>query len=269
MRAERAALDQFDVNGRYPCWYDPANPEKVVVVRGHAWFTWLLLAGTVAVVAVGIGSPTGNGPTRLLAGRARPNRRSRHRSQLRAPAAWTATPDRRLLQFRDAPALPAGTPGARGGDHWEDLYRGLADLPVGAALMALAWWGPVTGRGVLVMAAFGLALAALACAISRKVETHVFDRHQGVYRRSAPFRRAQRTPLASVLAVQILTDLPREEKGSEGWPTQRFRAHQLNLVLVDPGAPRQNLLDQGDKAATVQVGHGLAEFLGVPLYGGA
>ncbi|MGP0062145.1 MAG: hypothetical protein ACLQGP_00910 [Isosphaeraceae bacterium] len=53
-RASQEALDPFALNGRYPCWYDPADPSKVVVVRGHAGFTWIFLATTAVLTALGV-----------------------------------------------------------------------------------------------------------------------------------------------------------------------------------------------------------------------
>lgn len=32
--AERKVLDRFEVGKTYPCWYDPANPSRVVVEKG-------------------------------------------------------------------------------------------------------------------------------------------------------------------------------------------------------------------------------------------
>jgi hypothetical protein len=40
---EEHVLESFTVGQEYPCWYDPADPSKVVMVRGYSWFTWVLL----------------------------------------------------------------------------------------------------------------------------------------------------------------------------------------------------------------------------------
>jgi hypothetical protein len=48
--AEERVLEGFTVGQEYPCWYDPDDPFKVVVVRGYSWFTFVFLA--VFVVAL-------------------------------------------------------------------------------------------------------------------------------------------------------------------------------------------------------------------------
>lgn len=46
-------LARFEVGQDYPCWYDPRNPERVIVARGYTWFAWLMLLVPVPFVAVG------------------------------------------------------------------------------------------------------------------------------------------------------------------------------------------------------------------------
>jgi hypothetical protein len=40
---EERVLERFTVGQEYPCWYDAADPSKVVFVRGFSWFTYVLL----------------------------------------------------------------------------------------------------------------------------------------------------------------------------------------------------------------------------------
>lgn len=44
--AQRKVLDRFEVGGTYPCWYDPADPSRVVLEKGISMG---------AVVLVGLG----------------------------------------------------------------------------------------------------------------------------------------------------------------------------------------------------------------------
>lgn len=50
-----ALLAGYEIGQDYPCWYDPRNPERVVLARGYTWFTWLMLVVPVPFIAVGIG----------------------------------------------------------------------------------------------------------------------------------------------------------------------------------------------------------------------
>ncbi|HZY90590.1 MAG TPA: DUF3592 domain-containing protein [Gemmataceae bacterium] len=53
-RAGREAiLRNFAVGGQYPCWYDPRNPDRVVLVRGHNWGTYGMLLLPMVFFAVG------------------------------------------------------------------------------------------------------------------------------------------------------------------------------------------------------------------------
>ena len=36
----QAAIGRFVVGQSYPCWYDPADPQTVVLVRGYQWWIW-------------------------------------------------------------------------------------------------------------------------------------------------------------------------------------------------------------------------------------
>jgi hypothetical protein len=51
----QAVLDRFTEGRKYPCWYDPGNPDAVVLVRGYQWWIWLVLLIPVSFVALGAG----------------------------------------------------------------------------------------------------------------------------------------------------------------------------------------------------------------------
>src|SRR5262249_22857986 len=40
---EQAKLDKFVVGQQYPCWYDPADPNSVILVRGYSLPSYVLL----------------------------------------------------------------------------------------------------------------------------------------------------------------------------------------------------------------------------------
>ena len=48
-------LAEFQPGEEYRCWYDPRQPESVVLVRGYTWFAWLMLLVPAAFIAVGGG----------------------------------------------------------------------------------------------------------------------------------------------------------------------------------------------------------------------
>jgi hypothetical protein len=55
-RAEAQAIaDGFQLGATYPCWFDPARPEQVILVRGHAWIPYLLLVVPAVFLALGGG----------------------------------------------------------------------------------------------------------------------------------------------------------------------------------------------------------------------
>jgi hypothetical protein len=37
---KESILDSFTIGQAYPCWYDPADPSQVVLVRGYSWWTY-------------------------------------------------------------------------------------------------------------------------------------------------------------------------------------------------------------------------------------
>jgi hypothetical protein len=51
----QAAIDAFAVGKSYPCWYDPADPKTVVLVRGYQWWIWPALLIPASFVVIGIG----------------------------------------------------------------------------------------------------------------------------------------------------------------------------------------------------------------------
>lgn len=52
---EEAKLNRFDLHKQYPCWYDPADPYVVVLVRGYHGWIWLVFAVPVSFIAIGGG----------------------------------------------------------------------------------------------------------------------------------------------------------------------------------------------------------------------
>ncbi len=51
IESRKAILDQFAVGRQYPCWYDPAAPEKSVLVRGlDVWCLMVLIPVMFAVI---------------------------------------------------------------------------------------------------------------------------------------------------------------------------------------------------------------------------
>jgi hypothetical protein len=57
-------LESFTVGQAYPCWYDPADPSQVVLVRGYSW----LSKAPFLVVFVVLAFFTGRGLFRHLRG---------------------------------------------------------------------------------------------------------------------------------------------------------------------------------------------------------
>jgi hypothetical protein len=53
-RAEQQTLlDQFTIGETYPAWYDPAEPERVVLERSFSWWLWLGLLIPLALILFG------------------------------------------------------------------------------------------------------------------------------------------------------------------------------------------------------------------------
>ncbi|MEX0711665.1 MAG: DUF3592 domain-containing protein [Pirellulales bacterium] len=53
--ATRKILDRFERGREYPCWYDPRDPQRVVLSRGYTWYTWLMLLLPISLIAIGGG----------------------------------------------------------------------------------------------------------------------------------------------------------------------------------------------------------------------
>ncbi len=51
----QAAIDVFTEGKSYPCWYDPADPNIAVLVRGYQWWIWPALLIPASFVVIGIG----------------------------------------------------------------------------------------------------------------------------------------------------------------------------------------------------------------------
>ncbi len=145
-RASRQALiDQFERGQTCPCWYDPQDPDTVVVVRGYSGWLWSLLVVPAAFVVIGGGGLVytllqwGKTPEHLAA-----------TSQL---AARLELLDESAATAKDFPNVPrdanlTNSPGTRlkyrlpinAGDGWK-----LAT----AALVALVWNGIVAALIVI------------------------------------------------------------------------------------------------------------------------
>jgi hypothetical protein len=54
----QAALARFEDGRHYPCWYDPADPNYAVLVRGYQWWIWLVFLIPASFLAIGIGGLT-------------------------------------------------------------------------------------------------------------------------------------------------------------------------------------------------------------------
>ena len=50
-----ALLERYSVGGRYTCWYDPGNPNVVVLQRGYSWWLWLVGLVPVSFIVIGVG----------------------------------------------------------------------------------------------------------------------------------------------------------------------------------------------------------------------
>ena len=52
---KEAILARFSPGQQYTCWYDPADPFVVVLVRGYNWWIWLVFIIPVSFVIIGTG----------------------------------------------------------------------------------------------------------------------------------------------------------------------------------------------------------------------
>jgi len=53
--AAQQILDQFVVGEERVCWYDPADSNKVVLVRGNRWWIWIIFIIPVSFIVIGGG----------------------------------------------------------------------------------------------------------------------------------------------------------------------------------------------------------------------
>lgn len=54
-RGPQALIDRFELGKTYPCWYDPRNPDTVVVSRGYSGWLWSLLILPATFIVIGGG----------------------------------------------------------------------------------------------------------------------------------------------------------------------------------------------------------------------
>jgi hypothetical protein len=52
---KQAVLDRFTIDAEAPCWYDPANPKHIVLVRGYSWWIYLVTSVPLIFIFVGAG----------------------------------------------------------------------------------------------------------------------------------------------------------------------------------------------------------------------
>ena len=51
----QAILDQFEIGQEYPCWYDPIDPHRVVLVRGYSPWLYVSLLIPLSFMIIGGG----------------------------------------------------------------------------------------------------------------------------------------------------------------------------------------------------------------------
>lgn len=79
------------------CWYDPAHPDVVVLVRGYHWGFWLLIVVPIALIVLGGGG--------LVYGVVR----------------WRTSAERRALLAQQAKSLPRGEIGTESSSDWPGI----------------------------------------------------------------------------------------------------------------------------------------------------
>jgi hypothetical protein len=52
---QQALIGRFELGKTYPCWYDPRNPDTVVVARGYSGWLWSLLVLPATFIVIGGG----------------------------------------------------------------------------------------------------------------------------------------------------------------------------------------------------------------------
>jgi hypothetical protein len=51
--AQQAIVDSFRVGATYPCWYDPDRPDRAILVRGRAWYSYGAIIVPIVFLAFG------------------------------------------------------------------------------------------------------------------------------------------------------------------------------------------------------------------------
>ena len=50
---KQALVDRFTIGQEYPCWYDPSDPSRAVLVRGYTWVAWAMLLLPASFIVIG------------------------------------------------------------------------------------------------------------------------------------------------------------------------------------------------------------------------
>lgn len=95
----KAALQRYEVGERRPCWFDPANPETVLLSVRRRWWPWLVLSIPISLVALG-----GLGLARTLVSS---NSSAERRSALLARGVDLSRFDSTALRPTDPTGLPS------------------------------------------------------------------------------------------------------------------------------------------------------------------
>ncbi len=51
----KSVIEQFEVGKKYPCWYDPLDPQRVVLVRGYSLWLYVSLLIPLSFIVIGGG----------------------------------------------------------------------------------------------------------------------------------------------------------------------------------------------------------------------
>lgn len=94
-----AVTERFQIGQSYPCWYDPDDPQQVVLERGYNWWVWLILILPTTFVLVGI---SGLGYTLFYSGTSR-----ERRAAIAKQVADTELFDNRGGEATEFPFVPA------------------------------------------------------------------------------------------------------------------------------------------------------------------
>jgi hypothetical protein len=47
---KQQVLERFTLGQEYPCWYDPSDPSRAILVRGYSYLSYVLLTGLAVLV---------------------------------------------------------------------------------------------------------------------------------------------------------------------------------------------------------------------------